>query len=213
MDEKGFLIGVLQKTKRVFDIDHFRSGKLIGAGQDGNREWITLIGSICMDGTYPPPSIIYQADSGNLQDSWLDGFDPKEQGCFFSSSHTGWTNEELGLSWLTKVFDPSTKKKARFGREHRLLFVDGHNSHINMRFLEYCGQHKILIATYPAHSTHRLQPLDVGLFSPLANYYSQNVSNWMHKTQGLSRLTKRDFFELFWPAFLQAFTSKNILSG
>ena len=55
MDEKGFLIGVLQKTKRVFDINHLCSGILIGAGQDGNREWITLIGSICMDGTYPPP--------------------------------------------------------------------------------------------------------------------------------------------------------------
>ena len=55
MDEKGFLIGVLQKTKRVYDINVLRSGKLIGAGQDGNREWITLIGSICMDGSYPPP--------------------------------------------------------------------------------------------------------------------------------------------------------------
>ena len=35
----------------------------------------------------------------------------------------------------------------------------------------------------------------------------------MHKTQGYSKLTKRDFFDLFWPAFQSAFTSKNILSG
>ena len=66
---------------------------------------------------------------------------------------------------------------------------------------------------YPPHSTHRLQPLDVSLFNPLANFYSQNVSDWMHKTQGLSNLTKRDFFGLFWPAFTRAFTPKNILSG
>ena len=82
-----------------------------------------------------------------------------------------------------------------------------------MRFLDWCDQRKILVAVYPSHSTHRLQPLDIGLFSPLANYYSQNVSNWMHKTQALSRLTKRDFFELFWAVFLKAFTSKNNLSG
>ena len=177
MDEKGFLIGVLQKTRRVFDINHLRSGKLLGAGQDGNREWITLIGSICMDGTFPPPSIIYQADSGNLQDTWLDEFDSKEHDCFFTSSLTGWTNEDLGLSWLTNVFDRATKEKARFGREYRLLFVDGHNSHVNMKFLDWCDKHKILIAVYPSHSTHRLQPLNVSLFSPLANFYSQNVSD------------------------------------
>ena len=35
----------------------------------------------------------------------------------------------------------------------------------------------------------------------------------MHKTQGLSSLSKRDFFDLFWPAFVKAFTPKNILSG
>jgi hypothetical protein len=213
MDEKGFLIGVLQKTRRVFDKEHLSRGKLLGAGQDGNREWITLIGSICMDGTYLPPSIIYQADSGNLQDTWLDGFDPKEHNCFFTSSHTGWTNEELGYSWLVKVFDRATKEKAHNGRNRRLLFVDGHNSHVNMKFLDWCDRNRVLVAVYPPHSTHRLQPLDVSLFSPLANFYSQNVSDWMHKTQGLSGLSKRDFFDLFWPAFVKAFTPKNILSG
>ena len=82
-----------------------------------------------------------------------------------------------------------------------------------MRFLNWCYDHRVLVAVYPPHSTHRLQPLDVSLFNPLANFYSQNVSNWMHKTQGFSSITKRDFFALFWPAFNRAFTPKNILSG
>ena len=114
MDEQGFLIRVLQKTRRVFDTEQIKKGKLLGAGQDGNREWVTIIGAICMDGTYLPPAIIYQADSGNLQDTWLDKFDPKEQCCFFSSSLTGWTNEELGLSWLTGVFDQAIEERSRF---------------------------------------------------------------------------------------------------
>jgi hypothetical protein len=38
MDEKGFLIGILQKVKRIFNKDSEKRGKLIGAGQDGNRE-------------------------------------------------------------------------------------------------------------------------------------------------------------------------------
>jgi len=56
-----------------------------------------------------------------------------------------------------------------------MLFLDGHGSHLNLTFLEWCLQHKILVACYPPHSTHRLQPLDVGCFAPLASYYSQGL--------------------------------------
>ena len=213
MDEKGFLIGLLQKTQRIYSVKELLKGLLKGAGQDGNREWITMIGSICMDGTPIPPTLIYQADSGDLQDTWLDEFDLKEQCCFFASSSTGWTNENLGLSWLTRVFDGSTRAKARFGNAYRLLFVDGHNSHINMRFLNWCHDNKVLVAVYPPHSTHRLQPLDVGLYHPLSTYYSQELDNWIFRRGGLSSMTKRAFFGLFWPAFQRAFTKSNILSA
>ena len=110
------------------------------------------------------------------------------------------------------MFDGSTKAKARFGRAYRLLFVDGYNSYINIRFLNWCYDHKILVAVYPPHSTHRLQPLNVSLYSPLSSYYSQELDNWTFKTGGLFSITKRAFFGLFWPAFQKAFTEDNILS-
>lgn len=69
------------------------------------------------------------------------------------------------------------------------------------------------MAVYPPHSTHRLQPLDVSLFSPLAIYYSQELDLFLHKSQGLCSLTKRNFFRLFWPAFRKAFTASNVESG
>lgn len=111
------------------------------------------------------------------------------------------------------MFDRHTKSKARLGRDYRLLLVDGHGSHMNMKFIEWCDQHNILLAVYPPHSTHRLQPLDVSLFNPLANYYSQELSTWIHKTQGLCKLNKRHFFGLFWPAYVRAFSQENIASG
>ncbi len=156
MNEKDFLLELLQKTRRVFSLKHLDSDKLLSAGQDGNREWITLIATICMNMTHIPPSIIYQTISGNIQDSWLTEYDPKEQSCFFASSATGWTNDELVYSWLTIVFDRNTRSKARNSRDYRLLFVDGHDSHINMKFLDWCEQNKVLVALYPPHSTHRL---------------------------------------------------------
>jgi len=213
MDEKGFLVGFLTKAKRIFSKQAFESKRLLGNLQDGNREWITLIATICADGTAVAPALIYKAVTGDIQDSWVQDLDPTKQLAFFASSPTGWTNDELGFEWLTKVFDRETKAKARNGRDWRLLFVDGHGSHINMRFLDWCIAHRILVAVYPPHSTHRLQPLDVSLFAPLAVYYSQQLDAFLHSSQGLSTITKRDFFRLFWPAFNKTFTEANVLSG
>jgi hypothetical protein len=74
------------------------------------------------------------------------------------------------LYWLEYIFDRHTKAKA--GNYRRLFIVDGHNSHVNMRFINYCDQYRILLAILPPHSTHRLQLLDVSLFGPLAQYYT-----------------------------------------
>ncbi|KAF1828973.1 hypothetical protein BDW02DRAFT_651685 [Decorospora gaudefroyi] len=66
------------------------------------------------------------------------------------------------ISWLEQVFNRKTKQKARLSRDWRLLILDGHGSHLSMDFIEYCEAHKILLAVFPPHSTHTLQPLDVG---------------------------------------------------
>ncbi|KAM4063561.1 DDE superfamily endonuclease [Hirsutella rhossiliensis] len=147
VDEKGFLLGVINRTKR-----------------DGNRSWITFLACVCQDLTALPPFLIYQGKPGQVQDSWLTEFDPEHQAAFFTTSETGWTNHELGKEWLIGVFDRFTKEKARNGRDYRLLITDGHSSHVNMDFLEWCDQHRIIVAVFPPHSTHRLQPLDVSLW-------------------------------------------------
>jgi hypothetical protein len=212
MDEKGFLIGVLKKTRRIFTRSWKKQGKLQGAAQDGNRSWITLIACICADGTSLPPALIYQASSGDIQDSWLEDYQPDDE-AYFASSPTGWSNNELAMDWLIRVFDRTTKKKAGNGREPRLLFLDGHGSHINMPFLEWCYAHNIHVCAYPPHTTHRLQPLDKSLFSPLATYYSQELDSWIQRTQGLCKMNKRQFYKLFKPAFENAFSEHNIRSG
>jgi hypothetical protein len=86
MDEKGFMIGKLQKTKRIFNLQHYTNGKLRGAGEDGNQEWITLIVCICADGEYLPPVVIYSVITRNLQASWLEDFNPEKYEVYFASS-------------------------------------------------------------------------------------------------------------------------------
>jgi hypothetical protein len=213
MDEKGFMIGILQAVKRYFTESELKNKRLKGAGQDGNREWVTVIASICQDLSSLPPAIIYAAATNNHQDTWYEDLETDEAVAHFITSPNGWTNDDIGYQWLTEIFNRHTKKKARNGRAHRLLFVDGHSSHLNMRFIEFCDANRILLMAYPPHSTHRLQPLDVSMFNPLANFYSQNLDNWMLKSQGICSMSKRHFWSLFKPAFDAAFSEKNIKSA
>jgi hypothetical protein len=211
MDEKGFLIGILQKDKRIFSRHRYELGGVRQRIQDGNRDWITAIGCICADGTALSPCLIYQAVSEDIRSIWVEDFNPREHGCFFTSSPSGWTNDELGYKWLTTLFDRETKEKAK--RKWRLLFIDGHGSHITMKFINYCDANRIFLTLYPSHSTHTLQPLDVSLFGPLAKAYSNELDQLIFDYQGFCRLSKRDFFSLFWRAWGKAFTPKNIQSG
>jgi hypothetical protein len=82
-----------------------------------------------------------------------------------------------------------------------------------MDFIEYCNQNKILLAVYPPHSTHTLQPLDVCMFKPLSTAYSNDVSAFMERSQGLTSMSKRDFFPLFYRAWQASFKETTILKA
>lgn len=82
-----------------------------------------------------------------------------------------------------------------------------------MDFLEYCEKHKILLAVYPPHSTHTLQPLDVGCFKPLSSAYTRELINYLHNSQGCVAIKKGDFFSLFWRAWTSSLTPSIILSS
>ncbi|KAF2836603.1 putative pogo transposable element [Patellaria atrata CBS 101060] len=211
MDEKGFLMGILQKQRRYFSKAYYETGALKHVLQDGSRSWITCLAAICADGRHLDPMLIYEAVSGDIQDTWIQDYNENIHKCSFASSPTGWTNNELGYQWLTRVFEPYTRPTS--DREWRVLILDGHGSHVTMKFIDFALSHRILLAVFPPHSTHRLQPLDVSLFAPLAQYYSQELDIFIHDSEGLCSVTKRDFFRLFWPSFQKAFAEKNVLSG
>ena len=128
-----------------------------------------------------------------------------------ASSPTGWTNNDIGLAWLEQVFDRYTKPKARL--RYRLLIVDGHGSHLTLPFIEYCHQKRILLAVLPPHSTQTLQPLDVVCFKPLSSHYASELDDHLQQSQGLSPLSKGDFFSLFWPAWVATFTEELVVKA
>ena len=211
MDEKGFLIGICGSKRRIASRAMLANEKLLGACQDGSREFISLVACICADGTALSPALIYAGKSRDLQDAWVEDFDHSIDQAFFASSEKGWTNEELGVSWLQHVFLRETNAKA--GMRNRLLILDGHSSHVNWRFIDICDQNHIILGILPPHSTHRLQPLDLRIFSPLSIAYSNEIDKILQSSIGFSRITKRSFWSLFKAAWSSALTEKNVLSA
>lgn len=210
MDEKGCMLGILTRSKRVFSRRLYEEGKIKAHIQDGSREWITLLACICADGSALAPALIYQSAASSIQDTWLQALRPEDR-VYISSSPSGWTNNDIGLSWLKQVFDRSTKEKA--GRSYRLLILDGHGSHLTIDFIEYCDRNRILLAVYPPHSTHTLQPLDVVMFKPFSSAYSNQVAAFMERCQGLTSMSKRDFYPMFMAAWEASFKEETILKA
>jgi hypothetical protein len=111
MDEKGLLIGKTTQTHRVFNKAMWDRGELKEALQDGSREWITIVATICADRTALDPALIYSSDADTLQTFWTR--DIEDQGVFVTASPSGWINNKLGVAWLSEVFDRQTRAKAQ----------------------------------------------------------------------------------------------------
>jgi hypothetical protein len=132
---------------------------------------------VCAGGEALLSALIYKGKAG-LQSSWVDNVEARKHKVFIVNSNSGWTNNNIGLAWLEQVSERYTKQKAR--QQWRLLLVDGHGSHLTRASIDFCDAKKILLAVFPPHSTHTLQPLDVVLFSSLSNNYSQELNRHLH---------------------------------
>ena len=108
------------------------------------------------------------------------------------------------------MFNPSIRAKA--GRRRRLLILDGHSSHINIKFIRTYDRLKICLLILPPYSTHCLQPLDVGCFLLLSRCYSTELDKVIEKSRGLVSFLKRMFWSTFKPVFDNSITEENILS-
>ena len=82
-----------------------------------------------------------------------------------------------------------------------------------MKFIDLCDSLQILLLILPSYSTHRLQPLNISLFAPLANFYTQGLNHLLSNSLGMVSMSKRAFWSVFWPVWQRAFTPENIASG
>jgi hypothetical protein len=207
-DEKGFAIGLALGGTVICRASR-RNPHLI---HDGNRSWVTVVESISGDGRVLEPFVIYPAVAHYLGHHSNIEYEEHED-VTFGLSQSGYTDRELSNDWLIKHFEPRTRP-AEGLQQHRILLLDGHSSHLeNFEFIDHSIRHNIHLICLPSHSTHVLQPLDVGIFSPLRQFYGQEVEDFTRANSPYSSIGKGDFYPMLSRVRRRAFTEKNIKSA
>ena len=124
-------------------------------------------------------------------------------------SEKGWTDDKLGLIWLQDIFEKHTAHRTR--GNYRLLILDGHGSHGTPEFDLFAREHRIITICMPPHSSHLLQPLDVGCFAVLKRLYGQQVQSLIRNS--ISHIDKPDFLEAYHYAHKATMSLANIASS
>lgn len=161
-DETGFRIGCLAGLVVFTSTD-----RQVYISDPDNREQVTSMECINAAGGTIHPMLIMP---GQIM---KEKHFPKglHDGIRIAVSESGYTNDVLSLEWL-KHFDDQTRPT---DGEWRMLIMDGHGSHLTIEFVDYCYQPEVNISVFllPPHSTHLLQPLDIGVFQSFKHYHQE----------------------------------------
>ncbi|KID81380.1 transposase [Metarhizium guizhouense ARSEF 977] len=171
-DETGFMMGMISSTMVVTSSDRYGKPTL---AQPGDREWVSVIQSINSRGEAIPPFIIV-AGQYHLSNWYEDSALPMDW--VISTTRNGWTTNEKGVEWI-QHFEKHTKPRTQGA--YRLLIMDGHESHHSTEFELFCKEHQIITLCMPSHSSHILQPLDVGCFGPLKKAYGKEIEGLLKR--------------------------------
>jgi len=199
MDETGVLLSILNSLKVLVSKSELKDYR--GAGV--KRTLITAIECVSADGRCLYPLIIWPA--ATHRSTWTVHPTPSWH---FGHSNTGYTDTTISLYWIQHVFDPQTKDRAN--GKPRLLINNGFGTHESLELMKFCYENNIILCRLPSHTSHKLQPCNVGIFGPLKAAYREEVERLYRG--GSNMIGKQHFTLLYNRARRKAITPRNITS-
>ncbi|KAJ2950879.1 hypothetical protein O0L34_g5239 [Tuta absoluta] len=200
-DETG--ISVVPKTRSK--VIAATGKKQVGALTSAERG-TTITVEICFNaaGTYMPPMFIYPRK--RMKKELLYGAPPN---AWAECSDSGWITTEIFFMWFQKFLkfsNASTDNPV-------MLLLDGHASHTqNVQLIDEARKHGVTIICFPPHTTHKLQPGDVGFMRPLSVFYDQAVTAWLRSNPG-HVVTQFQVAKLFGEAFIRSATMATAINA
>ncbi|KAK9737048.1 CENP-B N-terminal DNA-binding domain [Popillia japonica] len=91
-----------------------------------------------------------------------------------------------------------------------LIIMDNHETYCSLEAILYAKENGMVLLTFPPHTSHRLQPLDVTVYSPFKSRYAVALNDWIISNPGKAA-TIRDLAMIVNVAYQSTFTIKNII--
>jgi len=126
-----------------------------------SKTQITNLACICADGRWLPSMVLFPGKYVNP--SYLVDLSP---GCVGRATPKGWINTESFRFLVKNIFIKNIPPVRPI-----LLLFDSHGSHIDFQTSKICKENEIELLCLPPHTSHLIQPLDVGVFGPMKQAY------------------------------------------
>ena len=186
-------------------IDPSRSKVVATRGQKASRttatsgrEATTVMAGISAAGEKLPTMIIFKGV--NYMSNWMP--DTAYPGTQLARSENGWMNKSIFYDWFKKFCEAKTQRPL-------LLVYDRHSTHINLALITLAREQNVTLIKLPAHTTDKLQPLDVCCFRPLKVAWDKAIARWAIENNA-RRISKAEFIGLTGEVWNEVFKPDNI---
>lgn len=166
MDETGFPTVPNKVQKLLAEKEAKRVGQVSAAERGTNVSCAVAVGTA---GTFIPPFFIFPTRY-NLG-RYMDGAQKESVGY---ANGSGYMDTERFVYFMQHFIKYAHATKD----QPTLLLLDNHTSHLSVAAVELAVEHGITMLTFPPHCTHRIQPLDNGVFWPVKARYVEKHTTW-----------------------------------
>ncbi len=102
-------------------------------------------------------------------------------GTVFACTDSGWIDSDVFTQWMKHFIQSVNSSK----ENKHLLLLDRHTSHSkNLDTIKLARENGVFLLSFPPHTTHRMQPLDVSFFKSLKNWYNIEVETYLRSSNG-----------------------------
>ena len=173
VDETG-VTSVQHKHSKVIAMKGKKQVAALTSSERGNL--ITIVTCMNAAGTFVPPLIVFPRK--NMKEELMDG---APLGSVSACHPSGWIQTHI----FTKWFDHFVNFVKPSSEDPVVLVLDGHYSHTkNLDMVDKARENNVHIVCLPPHSTHKMQPLNVGFMGPFKTYYAQEIETWLANNPG-----------------------------
>ncbi|CAG7669233.1 unnamed protein product [Allacma fusca] len=199
VDETGFSLVPNRMPRRIAR----KGSRHVYVMMPAERGALCTVTCCCnANGYFVPPFFIFPQNAGRIEP------DNPPQGSEYIRTSRGWSTTESFIKWLKHFRRHATRNPGT----HVLLILDNHGSHISYDVVKYCRKNAIELLTLPPHSSHKMQPLDVGVYSPLKAKYREELARWLssHMRQAPKIV---DIPDILAPAYKEATKRSSAVNG